>query len=177
MQEDTQKRMETLKKALAIELQEKGYYLKAAEKAANPVAKQLFERLAVEEDEHAKKFHAIEAELSKGKDWPRTIEAPSSAAAHLKAVVAAFGKGAAPATVKVSRTELDAMTEAMGKELQAYDMYRTRAAETDSQWEKKFYTTLAGEERVHHLALLDSYEYLTDPAGWYTVKEKWTLEG
>ncbi len=176
MQDDTQKRMETLKKALAIELQEKGYYLKAAESASNSVAKQLFERLALEEDEHAKKFRAIEAELSKGKDWPK-IDAPASGAAHLKAVVAAFNKGTSTVAVNVARSELDALKEAMGKELQAYDMYRARAAETGSQGEKKFYTTLAGEERVHHLALLDTYEYLTDPAGWYTVKEKWTLEG
>ena len=176
MQDDTQKRNETLKKALAIELQEKGYYVKAAESAANPVAKQLFERLALEEDAHAKKFRAIEAELSKGKDWPQ-IDAPASGAAHLKAVVAAFNKGAATVSAKVTRSELDALKEAMGKELQAYDMYRARAAETGSMWEKKFYTDLAGEERVHHLALLDSYEYLPAPAGWYTVKEKWTLEG
>jgi len=176
MQEENQKRLETLKKALAIEVQEKSYYLKAAESAANPVARQLFDRLALEEDEHAKKFRAIEAELSQGKDWPQTVEAPTTGGSHLKAVVAAFNKGTTK-TVKAARSELDAMKEAMGKELQAYDMYRGRAAETSSQWEKKFYTTLAGEERMHHLALLDSYEYLTDPAGWYTVKEKWTLEG
>jgi hypothetical protein len=61
--------------------------------------------------------------------------------------------------------------------LQAYDMYRTRSGESTSPAEKKFYNILAGEERIHHLALLDAYEYLTDPAGWFTVKEKWTLEG
>ncbi len=174
--DDAQKRMDTLKKAMAIEVQEKGYYLKAAEVAGNPVAKQLFERLAVEEDEHAAKFKAIEAELSQGKDWP-DIPAPEYGGCHLKQVVAAFDKNAMPADVKVARSELEAMQEAMAKELQAYDMYRSRAAETDSQVEKKFYTVLAGEERMHHLALLDSYEYLTDPAGWYTVKEKWTLDG
>lgn len=175
MKDDAQKRMETLKKAMAIELKEKGYYIAAAEAAANPVAKQLFERLALEEDVHAEKFKAIEAELSQGKDWP-AIAAPEWGGSHLKAVVAAFNN-AAPGEVVVARSELDAMKEAMAKELEAYDMYRGRAMETTSQAEKKFYTTLASEERMHHLALLDSFEYLTDPAGWYTVKEKWTLEG
>jgi len=176
MQEENQKRLDTLKKALAIEVQEKGYYLKSAESAANPVVRQLFERLALEEDEHARKFRAIEAELNQGKDWPQTVEVAATGGAHLKAVVAAFNKGATK-PVKPARSELDALKDAMGKELQAYDLYKSRAAETSSQSEKKFYTILAGEERVHHLALLDSYEYLTDPAGWYTVKEKWTLEG
>jgi rubrerythrin len=176
MQDDAQKRMETLKKAMAIELKEKGFYLAAAEAAANPVAKQLFERLALEEDVHAEKFKAIEAELSQGKDWP-SIAAPSWEGSHLKAVVAAFNRDASPVEVVVARSELDAMKAAMAKELEAYDMYKTRAAETGSEAEKRFYVTLAGEERMHHLALLDGYEYLTDPAGWYTVKEKWTLEG
>ncbi len=176
MTDNAEKRMETLKKALAIELQEKGYYLKAAEMAVNPVARQLFERLALEEDEHAKRFKAIEAELSKGADWP-DIEAPAWEGAHLKEVVAAFNSEVSPEDIKVARSELEAMKDAMAKELEAYDMYRSRANETDSQGEKKFYNTLAGEERIHHLTLLDSFEYLTDPAGWYTVKERWTLEG
>jgi len=175
MQSDDKKRMETLQKAMAIELKEKGYYIAAAEAAANPTAKQLFERLALEEDVHAEKFKAIEAELSKGKDWP-AIAAPSWQGSHLKSVVAAF-KDVVPSDVVVARSELEAMKEAMAKELEAYDMYRSRAEETNSQAEQTFYNTLAGEERMHHLALLDSYEFLTDPAGWYTVKEKWTLEG
>ncbi len=174
--DDAQKRLETLKKALDIEVQEKGYYLKAADTAVNPVAKQLFERLAVEEDAHAEKFKAIEAELSQGRDWP-DISAPAWEGSHLKKVISALSRDIDPEEIKVARTELEAMQEAMAKELQAYDMYRSRAAETDSQAEKKFYNVLAGEERMHHLALLDSYEYLTDPAGWYTVKEKWTLDG
>lgn len=176
MQDDAQKRLETLKKAMEIELQEKGYYLAAAEAAVNSVAKQLFERLAFEEDAHAQRFKAIEAELSKGSDWP-SIAAPQWQGSHLKDLVAAFKMETAQKDVIVARSELEAMREAMAKELQAYDMYRSRAAETGSKAEKDFYNTLAGEERMHHLALLDSYEYLIDPVGWYTVKEKWMLEG
>ncbi len=175
MKDTSDKRMETLQAALAIEVREKGYYQAAAANSVSPLAKQLFERLATEEDEHAKRFKAIEVELGKGRGWP-DIDAPAWEGEYLKKVIASFNKGVSE-QVKVGRSELDAMQAAMANELRAYDMYRTRAAETDSQGEKKFYNTLAGEERVHHLALLDSYEYLTDPAGWYTVKEKWTLEG
>ncbi len=65
----------------------------------------------------------------------------------------------------------------MSREIEAYDMYKSRSKEAEIDPEKRFYDTLAGEEREHHLALLDAFEYLTDPAGWYTMKEKWTLEG
>ncbi|MBN1857295.1 MAG: ferritin family protein [Dehalococcoidia bacterium] len=174
MQQDS-KRMEILRKAMEIEAAEKGYYEKAAAAAENPIAKKLFERLAFEEDAHAKKFRELEAQLGKSADWPAG-EAPSWEGKELKLVFAGL-KSASPQDVKVAKTELDAMQAAMGRELQAYDMYRTRSEESTSPAEKRFYQVLAGEERMHHLALLDSYEYLTDPAGWFTVKEKWTLEG
>ncbi len=169
------KRMDILKKAVEIEAAEKGYYEKAAASATNALAKKLFERLALEEDAHGKKFQEIELQLSKSDDWP-SGEAPSWQGRELKLVFAGL-KSASPQEVQVASTELDAMKDAMGRELQAYDMYRTRSKESTSPAEKKFYNVLAGEERIHHLALLDAYEYLTDPAGWFTVKEKWTLEG
>ena len=169
------KRMDILKKAVEIEAAEKGYYEKAAASATNALARQLFERLALEEDAHGKKFREIELQLSKSDDWP-SGEAPSWQGRELKLVFAGL-KSASPQEVQVASTELDAMKDAMGRELQAYDMYRTRSKESTSPAEKKFYNVLAGEERIHHLALLDAYEYLTDPAGWFTVKEKWTLEG
>ena len=174
MQKDI-KRMDILKKALEIEVAEKGYYEKAAASATNSLARKLFERLAFEEDAHAKKFRELETQLGKSDDWP-SGEAPSWEGKELKLVLAGL-KSASPQDVKVARTELDAMRAAMGRELQAYDMYRARSEESTSPAEKRFYQVLAGEERMHHLALLDSYEYLTDPAGWFTVKEKWTLEG
>ncbi|GAI26187.1 unnamed protein product, partial [marine sediment metagenome] len=40
-----------------------------------------------------------------------------------------------------------------------------------------FYETLAAEEREHHLILLDYYEYLKDPAGWFVKKEHPSLDG
>jgi rubrerythrin len=172
---DNKKRLETLQAALAIEVREKGFYQAAAANSVSPLAKQLFERLALEEDAHAKKFKEIELELARGTVWPDR-EAPAWEGAYLKNVIKEFSKGA-PEGVKVGRSELDAMKAAMTNELHAYDMYRNRAAETDSAAERKFYITLAGEERMHHLSLLDSYEYLTDPAGWFTVKERWTIEG
>ena len=175
MKDNTEKRMQTLEAALKIEVREKAYYQAAAANSTSPLAKQLFERLATEEDEHARRFEAVRAQITQGKGWP-DINVPAWEGAYLKKVISSLSSGA-PGEVKVGRSELDAMKEAMANELHAYDMYRTRAAETDSEAEKKFYTTLAGEERMHHLSLLDSYEYLTDPAGWFTVKERWTIEG
>jgi len=169
------RRMEILKKAMEIEAKEKVFYEKAAAAAETPMARELFERLAFEEDAHTKKFQNIEKQLGSSDDWP-AVEAPSWEGEELKQVFAGM-KDVSVEDVTPAKTELEAMKLAMGKELEAYDMYRNRGEEATSPAEKKFYTVLAGEERMHHLALLDAFEFLTDPAGWYTVKEKWTLEG
>ena len=42
---------------------------------------------------------------------------------------------------------------------------------------KDFYETIAGEEREHKLVLLDYYEYMHDPAGWYVKAEHHSLDG
>ena len=43
--------------------------------------------------------------------------------------------------------------------------------------ERDFYETLAAEEREHYLILLDYYEYLKDPAGWFVKGEHPSLDG
>jgi hypothetical protein len=42
--------------------------------------------------------------------------------------------------------------------------------------EKEFYEQLA-KEREHELALVDYYEYLADPAGWFVKIERPSLDG
>ena len=43
--------------------------------------------------------------------------------------------------------------------------------------EKDFYEKIAGEERGHKLILLDYYEYMKDPGGWYVKAEHTSLDG
>jgi rubrerythrin len=59
----------------------------------------------------------------------------------------------------------------------SYTFYKSRFEEADSPHEKSFYKALTAEERVHYLALLDSYEYLLNPQGWFSKKERWGLDG
>lgn len=176
MQQDEAKRVtEVLESALQMEVDGKEFYQKAADESQNRLAKELFEKLASEEDDHRRKFKEIYDDVKKGREWPE-VAAPTHGPMKFRAVF----KDALDelgTNIKVSKSELDAIKTAMNMELQTYDLYRSRAEESNARLEKQFYKSLAGEERGHHLALLDSYEYLTDPAGWFTVKERWTLEG
>lgn len=75
-------------------------------------------------------------------------------------------------------------TEVEGKEFyqqaSQQSVFQALADEEDThQWKfQEIYDTLkegqawpAAEERGHFLALLDYYEYLNDPTGWFVMKE------
>ena len=65
----------------------------------------------------------------------------------------------------------------MDMENKSRDIYLSRGKEATYDAERNFYETLAAEERGHHMVLLDYYEYLKDPAGWFVMKERPSLDG
>ena len=113
--------------------------------------------------------------LKRGKNWP-DVEPPSEKGKGLKSLFAEATK-ALGSKFKVAESELEAIKIAMDMEVKSYNLYNSRSEESALPVEKRFYETLAGEERGHHLALLDSYEYLSDPTGWFTKREHWSLDG
>ncbi len=74
-------------------------------------------------------------------------------------------------------SELDAVKIAIDKEKKSYDFYERQVINATYDAEKGFYRNLAAEERVHELALIDYYDYLSDPAGWFVKKEHPSLDG
>ena len=168
-QKEAKRMMEILQSAIQMEVDGKEFYQRASQKSSNRLAKELFQRLAIEEDEHSKKFEEIFQALKKGQDWP-AIEPPSWGRKQLKSIFAEATKELG-SKIKVSQSELEAIKTAIDVEVKTYDFYRSRSEQSTFPVEKRFYQALAAEERGHQLALLDSYEYLTDPAGWFVMKE------
>ena len=167
--------VEILQLAVRMEADGKEYYQKASRKSSNRLAKELFHHLADQEDVHRKKFEEIYKALKRGRNWP-DVELRSGREGKIKSLFAEATK-ALGSKFKIAESELEAIKTAMDMEIRSYNLYHTRSAESTLPVEKQFYKTLAGEERGHHLALLDSYEYLSDPAGWFTKKEHWSLDG
>jgi rubrerythrin len=175
MENEQARAIEVLQSAVRMEVEGKEFYRKAGERSNNRLAKELFQQLAGEEDVHRKKFEEIYAVLKRGKDWP-DVRPPSEKGKKLKSLFAEATRALGTKT-EVGESELEAIKIAMDMEIQSYDFYRSRSNESTLLVEKRFYEALAGEERGHHLALLDSYEYLRDPAGWFTKAEHWSLDG
>lgn len=163
--------LKALKTAIQMEVDGKRFYQKAGKTSGNELGRKLFQSLALEEDIHRRKFESIYKALQTQKIWPEIDFTPNQGK-ELKTLFAA-----AMPDVKAAGDELEAIQIAMEMENKTHDYYNKQAQQSSLEIEKKYYTILAGEESAHHAVLLDYFEYLKDPAGWFTIKERHSLDG
>lgn len=174
MATERERTIEALKTAIRMELDGKAFYQKTSRESRSKLGKELLEGLAAEEDIHRARFEEIFRALEKQQGWPPTPFRPDGGRGLRTLFARALNEAdskAAPAS------ELDALQTAMDMENKTYDFYMGRSREASGEAERKYYETLAGEEKEHHLILLDYYEYLKDPAAWFTYKEHPSLDG
>ena len=169
------KTLEALQIAIQMEIDGKEYYLKASRESSNELGRKLMGSLATEEDTHRQKFEWIYDAIRNTREWPATDFQPDGG----KRLRTIFTRAAEEvgSNIKALTTELDAVQIAMDLENKTYDFYKSQGKNVTYEAERGFYETLAAEEREHHLILLDYYEYLKDPAGWFVKKEHPSLDG
>ncbi len=175
MTENTKPGLVALKEAMQLEIDGERFYTEAARKTNHPHGKLLFERLAEEEKIHLKKVQEIYASLEKGQKWPAAphlTRMDSTVQNIFKEVGVKLNK-----MVKGSASDLEAIKVAIDMEEKSINLYDGQSKKAEDPFEKRFFLMLSYEERGHYLALLDSYDYLTDPQGWLESKERRLLEG
>lgn len=167
--------VQALKTAIRMEIDGKEYYLKISQQSSNEAGKQLLASLAAEEDIHRQKFEEIYEAIRHKKAWLATGFKPDGG----KGLRTLFARATQEvgAKVKAPQTELASVKTAMDMENKTYDFYTSRSQVAAYPAEKDFYQALASQEREHHLILLDYFEYLKDPAGWFVTKEHHSLDG
>jgi len=175
MEDEQVKILEALHIAVQMEIDGKEYYQRVSQSSGNRLGRELFQSLAVEEDMHRQKFEEIYNAIRNKKAWPVTDFQPDGG----KRLRTTFARATEEmgSNIKAPATELDAIQTAMDMENKSYDLYKSRSQAATYNAEKDFYETLAAEEGEHHLILLDYYEYLKDPAGWFVKKEHPSLDG
>jgi rubrerythrin len=171
MTTEQSKTLEALQTAIKMEIDGKKYYQKMSQSSGNELGGRLFQSLAAEEDIHRKKFAEIYKNLQANKAWPK-VEFTPHGGKELKTLFAIASEN-----VKSTDSELAAIRTAMDMENKTHDFYQEQARLASFEAEKKYYSTLAGEESAHHAVLLDYFEYLRNPAGWFTMKERQSLDG
>jgi rubrerythrin len=175
MTSEQDKTLEALKTAIQMEIDGKKYYLKASKESGNTLGRKLLEKLAREEDNHRQKFEQIYEAIRKKKAWP-AIDFQPNGSQNLRTLFAEASEKIG-SKVKAPTTELNAVQTAMDMENKTYDFYKRHGEKATHDTEKDFYHAVAAEEREHHLILLDYYEYLKDPAGWFVKTEHPSLDG
>ncbi len=165
------KTLEALKTAIQMEVDGKQFYLKASKSSGNELGAKLFQTLAKEEDSHRLKFEEIYQTIRSEKAWPEVSFTPHHGK-ELKTLFAIASKD-----VKSTATELEAVQTAKNMETRTRDYYEEQAKNASFTAEKRYFQALAQEEAAHHLVLNDYYEYLQNPAGWFTMKERHSLDG
>jgi len=170
MDNEHKQTLEAVETAIQMEKDGKQFYLEAADVCSNEVGKSLFNKLAAEEDIHLDRFTRIFESVRSEKGWPAVeINTPDMDNETIFS--------AAVNNIIATKGELDAIQEAMDMENKTVDYYTRQASVNPYESAKKFYSKLAGEERKHHQILLDYYEYVKDPAEWFTMKEHHSLDG
>ena len=175
MAEEKDRTLEAVKIAIQMEIDGKEYYQKASEESSNELGKKLLQQLAAEEDVHRQKFEQIFNGIRAREGWPRVDYQPDGGQS-LRTIFALVTQEL-DANVPTSASELDAVKTAMDMENKTYDFYNSQAKNATYDAEKDFYEALMVQEREHHLVLLDYYEYLKDPAGWFVKSEHPSLDG
>ncbi len=167
--------LEALQIAIRMEMDGKEYYLKASQGSSNELGRKLLQSLATEEDTHRQKFEEIYSAIRSKKAWPVTDFQPDGGK-RLRTIFARVTEEMG-SSVEAPAAELDTIQTAMDMENKTHDFYKSQGEKATYDTERDFYETLAVEEREHHLILLDHYEYLKDPAGWFVRKEHPSLDG
>jgi rubrerythrin len=175
MTTEQEKTIEGLQTAIRMEIDGKKYYQQMSNSGGNELGVKLFKQLAVEEDYHRQKFESIFKAIQAKKGWPEVEFSGDKG----KAISSIFAEASAKLSqrAKAPLSELQAVQKAMEMENKTRDFYKERAEKGAFETEKKYYEILAGEESAHHAVLLDYYEYIKDPVGWFTVKEHHSLDG
>jgi rubrerythrin len=79
--------------------------------------------------------------------------------------------------IKTNSIESGIINNAITKEKESYDFYKSQSQNATTEAERNFYEAIADEEREHELILVHYNEYLTDPVDWFTRVEHHSLDG
>ena len=168
------------KKALAaaIEMEEKGhkFYMETATKADNKLAKEVFEYLAAEEQNHITAIKKFNAEFLKG------------AATRIEAIIDDIKKGKGTTafdqlfkslskTVPTGGSDIDAYKFASDFERRGEAFYKKAESEAVDKNAKKLYGFLVGEEKKHFKIVESCLLYFDNPEEFFHQREKWHVEG
>jgi len=159
---------ELLNTALRFEHEGHCEYKALAAGTRNPLARRLFEVLAGEELDHARRVEALYEATQGGKEV-KALEA--SERAPLEERMRECFLGLSPAERALDMDNVKGLEAAMERERQGLEMYRQLLEDTGDPGGRAFLKSLLEEEWEHLEALANTHRYLTRTAQWFDEEE------
>lgn len=166
--------LQALKDALQMELEGRQFYLEAARKVQNPGVRQILEYLAESEKYHIEKFNEIYRDLEKDPAWTESMAAFNPP--HHEPYVCVLAMAQADQETG-GKDDLQALRTGIKMEECSIDYYTKLARESKNPLARRFFMSVAHEERGHYLTLMDMHNYLTLPEDWFYVKQMSNVDG
>jgi rubrerythrin len=169
-----EERLNALEVALKNEMNEHNFYLKNAERTANPVGKTMFAQIASEELEHYERLKQLAENWKKDQKWPETVPLKVKDTA-VRSVLGEAVKGAGKTAGDAD--DMAAVRKAIEFEAKGAQFYAELRDKSTDPKEKAFFGLLAGIEQEHFASLKDTEEYFVNPGAWYQKHESTGLDG
>ncbi|MEN8138422.1 MAG: ferritin family protein [Bacteroidota bacterium] len=141
-----------LKEAILLERRGKEFYSKVAQSSESKSARQIFEMMAEEEEQHIKYLSVQFAHYSRTNEFlsPGAVEEDADDEIAMKVLSEKFKK-----EVSAASFEAAAISAAIDFETRAVKLYSERAKEAETQNERDMYSMLANWEMGHQKSLHD----------------------
>jgi rubrerythrin len=166
--------LQALKDAVQMELEGRQFYLEAAKKVTSAGVREILEYLADSEKYHIEKFNQIYLSLQKDPAWTEALAAFQPPKHEPYVCVLAMAKEEQGSG---GQDDLAALRTGIKMEECSIDYYTKLARETKIPLARRFFMSVAHEERGHYLILMDMHNYLSLPEDWFYVKEMGHVDG
>jgi len=164
----------SFKEAIKFEQYGREFFLKAANEAKNPLAKEIFSKLAEEELKHIKRIKDVFDALTQNNKWPdQTPISENLPWKHIfKEALNNFNKMVNPST-----SDSEALQLGLDFESKGYKFYNEMVQKSINPVEKSFFEFLRDEEQGHYLIIQNLKKYMENPLDWYGEEEHHIFEG
>lgn len=155
-----------VKEAIKMEINGRDFYDHAAEVTHNELGKKMFQKLAQEEIKHIETFSRLISSILKGENWKRYIQD-----GELKGKSPLVEELASRIKHAEGKSEIEALSIAMGFEEKGIEFYKKSAVEVDDPQAREIFKKMCEEEKFHYDLLQAQYDSLTNSGFWFDSAE------
>lgn len=166
--------LQALKDAVQMEVEGRQFYLEAAKKVKSPGVREIMEYLAESEKYHIDKFTQIYQDLQKDPAWTEAMAEFKPPKHEPYVCVLAMTKEDQGTG---GEDDLQALKTGIRMEECSIAYYTKLAKENPNPLARRFFMSVAHEERGHYLTLLDMHNYLTLPEDWFYITQMSNVDG